>query len=100
MKNTYYQMTPSQLAKKITNRVIEYHNEGESSIKKDGIRKFLVEEVQADAFSSVENRRYLKVKTRDLDDGGKSKYRTIHVAGIAKVDGKIKTAARMVKTVF
>ena len=45
-------------------------------------------------------RRFVKAITRDLDDGGERKYRTLHVAGITKVSGRIGTAIRMIKTLF
>lgn len=98
MKNLYT-LTPAALESKLNKRVVTYSNEGQSTVKADGIRSFLVERVEMDAFS-VLGKRYVIADTRDLDDGGERKYRTLHVAGITKVKGRFATAIRMVKTLF
>ncbi len=68
-------------------------------MKTDGVRRFFIESVEHDRFS-IDGRRYLTVLARDLDDGGASKYRSLHVSGIAKIDGRLKTACGMVKTLL
>lgn len=92
--------TPAaKIEKQITKRVITYLNDGESSVKTDGVRRFFIESVEQDRFSK-DGRRYLTVRARDLDDGGEAKYRSLHLAGIVKIDGRVKTAYGMVKTLF
>lgn len=99
MKNLYT-LTPAALESKLNKRVITYSNAGQSTIKADGIRNFLVEEIQLDGFAQSNGKRYVIAATRDLDDAGERKYRTLHVAGITKVKGRFATAIRMVKTLF
>ena len=98
MKNLYT-LKPAALESKLTKRVVTYANAGQSTVKADGIRTFLVEGVQMDAFS-VLGKRYVIADTRDLDDGGERKFRTLHVTGITKVRGRLGTAFRMLKTIF
>ena len=101
MNNTrLYNLRPAKLKSKLTKRVVTYANEGESTVKADGIRTFLVEGITQDGMSIEGGRRFVKAITRDLDDGGERKYRTLHVAGITKVSGRIGTAVRMIKTLF
>ena len=101
MNNTrLYNLRPAKLKSKLTKRVVTYANEGESTVKADGIRTFLVEGITQDGMSIEGGRRFVKAITRDLDDGGERKYRTLHVAGITKVSGRIGTAIRMIKTLF
>ena len=99
MKNLYT-LTPYALECKLTKRVITYANAGQSSIKADGIRNFLVEEIQTDGFAESNGKRYVVAATRDLDDAGERKFRTLHVAGITKVRGRFATAVQMIKTLF
>lgn len=80
----FYKMSPEELEELVTNSIVTYVNSGESTVKVSGIRNFLVESVETDAFS-VMNKRYLVASTRDLDDGGKRKFRTLQVAGIQNV---------------
>jgi len=95
-----FNLPAEKLSKKITNRVITYFNDGASTVKKDGVRKMLVEEVLEDRFARSTGRRYVNVRCRDLDDKGQIKFRSLHVAGINQVDGRLKTALQMVKTLF
>ena len=95
-----YNLRPAKLKRKLTKRVVTYANEGESSVKSDGIRTFLVEGITQDSISIEGGRRYVKAITRDLDDGGERKYRTLHVAGITKVSGRLVTAFRMMKNLL
>ena len=99
MKNLYT-LKPSALESKLTKRVVTYSNAGQSTVKADGIRSFLVEEIQTDGFAELNGKRYVVAATRDLDDAGERKYRTLHVAGITKVQGRFGTAIKMLKTIF
>ena len=98
MKNLHT-LKPAALESKLTKRVVTYTNAGQSTVKANGIRNFLVERVEMDA-TSVLGKRYVIADTRDLDDGGERKFRTLHVAGITKVQGRLGTAFRMLKTIF
>ena len=80
----FYKMSPAELEELVTNSIVTYINSGESTVKVNGIRNFLVESVETDAFSAM-NKRYLVAATRDLDDGGERKIRTLQVAGIQNV---------------
>lgn len=80
----FYKMSPAELEELVTNSIVTYVNSGESTVKVSGIRNFLVERVETDAFSAM-NKRYLVAATRDLDDGGERKFRTLQVAGIKNV---------------
>ena len=53
-----------------------------------------------DGFAESNGKRYVVAATRDLDDAGERKYRTLHVAGITKVQGRFGTAIKMLKTIF
>ena len=99
MKNLYT-LSPAALESKLNKRVITYANAGQSTVKADGIRSFLVEEIQTDGFAELNGKRYVVAATRDLDDAGERKFRTLHVAGITKVQGRLGTAFRMLKTIF
>ena len=99
MKNLYT-LKPSALESKLTKRVVTYANAGQSTVKADGIRSFLVEEIQTDGFAELNGKRYVVAATRDLDDAGERKFRTLHVAGITKVKGRFATAVQMIKTLF
>jgi len=80
----FYKMSPAELEELVTNSIVTYANSGASTVKVNGIRNFLVESVETDAFSAM-NKRYLVAATRDLDDGGERKFRTLQVAGIQNV---------------
>ena len=79
-----YKMSPAELRELVTNSIVTYANSGESTVKVNGIRNFLVESIETDTFSAM-NKRYLVAATRDLDDGGERKFRTLQVAGIQNV---------------
>ena len=95
-----YNLRPAKLKRKLIKRVVTYANEGDSTVKADGIRTFLVEDITKDGMSIEGGRRYVKAITIDLDDGGKRKHRTLHVAGITKVSGRLATAFRMMKNLL
>lgn len=104
MKNTplhsLYNLSQTMLKEKLTNRVVTYHNEGPSSVKTSGVRQLLVKQIDTVGFSKDSHRRYIQGMFQDLDDGGKVKPRTLHVAGITKVSGKLSTAWALAKSVF
>ena len=104
MKNTplhsLYDLSQAMLKEKLTNRVVTYYNEGPSSVKTSGVRQLLVKQIDNVGFSKDRHRRYIQGIFQDLDDGGKIKPRTLHVAGITKVRGKLSTALALAKSVF
>jgi hypothetical protein len=104
MKNTplhpLYNLSQTMLKEKLTNRVVTYYNEGPSSVKTSGVRQLLVKQIDTVGFSKDSHRRYIQGMFQDLDDGGKVKPRTLHVAGITKVSGKLSTAWALAKSVF
>jgi hypothetical protein len=104
MKNTpshsLYNLSQTMLKEKLTNRVVTYYNEGPSSVKTSGVRQLLVKQIDTVGFSKDSHRRYIQGMFQDLDDGGKIKPRTLHVAGITKVSGKLSTAWALAKSVF
>jgi len=51
-------------------------------------------------FAESNGYRYIQGEVQDLDDRGAVKFRTLHVAGITKVKGKISTAINLAKSVF
>ena len=99
-KPSLYRLSNEGLKSKLTNRVVTYHNEGPSSVKTSGVRKLLVKQIDTVSFSKDSHRLYIQGMFRDLDDGGKIKPRTLHVAGITKVSGKLSTAWALAKSVF
>jgi len=102
MKNTtsLYNSPNSVLAKKLTNRVVTYFCESPSSVKADGKRQLVIKQIDYIGFSKDHKRRYIQGMVQDLDDGGLIKPRTLHVAGISKVRGRLATAFALAKSVF
>ena len=95
-----YSLPEEELRRKVTNRVVTYHNENPSSVKKDGVRNLVIKKIDRIGFAESNGRRYIQGEVQDLDDGGTVKFRTLHVAGIVKVKGKISTAINLAKSVF
>jgi len=95
-----YSLPTPQLQKKLLNRVVTYHNEMPSSVKNDAIRHLVIKKIEKISFSKDYNRRYVQAEVIDLDDGGKTKFRTLHVAGISKIKGRLSTAWTLAKSVF
>ena len=58
MKNLYT-LKPAALESKLTKRVVTYANAGQSTVKADGIRSFLVEGIQTDGFAESNGKRYV-----------------------------------------
>jgi len=95
-----YALPTPQLEKKLLNRVVTYLNEKPSSVKHDAVRHLVIKKIEKISFSKDYGRRYVQAEVIDLDDGGKTKFRTLHVAGITKVKGRLSTAWTLAKSVF
>lgn len=95
-----YNLGEKALKRKLTNRVVTYLNEGDSTVKADGERQLVIQKDFADSFAKGTGRRYIQGYVADLDDGGKIKPRTLHVAGIKEVKGRLATALTLAMSVF
>lgn len=95
-----YGLSDEDLKRKLTNRVVTYLNEGESTVKADGKRQLVIKEIDYSGYAKGSGRRYIQGKVQDLDDGGEAKFRTLHVAGITKVKGRLATAWTLAKSVY
>jgi hypothetical protein len=95
-----YGLSDEDLKRKLTNRVVTYYNRDESSVKNDGVRQFVIKSVDHTDHAKGSGRRYIQGEVQDLDDGGKTKFRTLHVSGITKVKGRVATAYQLAKSVF
>lgn len=98
--HSLYGLSDQDLKNKLTNRVVTYYNSEESSVKNDGVRQFVIKSVDHTAHAKGSGRRYIQGEVQDLDDGGKTKFRTLHVAGITKVKGRLATAITLAKSVY
>ena len=98
--SSLYCLPEEELLRKLTNRVVTYYNENPSSVKKDGVRNLVIKKIDRIGFAASNGYRYIQGEVQDLDDGGTVKFRTLHVAGIVKVKGKISTAINLAKSVF
>lgn len=95
-----YGLSDQDLERKLTNRVVTYLNNDESSVKNDGIRKFVIKSIEKIGHAKGTGRRYIQCEVQDLDDGGEIKPRTLHVAGINKIKGRLSTAITLAKSVY
>jgi len=95
-----YGLGEQALKRKLTNRVVTYLNEGESTVKADGERQLVIQKDFVDGFAKGTGRRYIQGYVADLDDGGKIKPRTLHVAGISEVKGRLATAWALAMSVY
>lgn len=75
-----YSASAVEIASALVGKTVRYLAE-KSSIKKDGVRVLKVEAVDHVGFAK-NGKRYVTVKARDIDDGGESKFRNLHIAGI------------------
>ncbi len=98
--SSLYSLSDEDLKNKLTNRVVTYLNKGESTVKADGKRQLVIKEIDYCGYAKSTGRRYIQGKVQDLDDGGEAKFRTLHVAGITKVKGRVATAYQLAKSVF
>ena len=87
-------LSDEDLKNTLTNRVVTYFNNEESSVKNDRIRKFAITSIENIDHAKGSGRRYIQCEVQDLDDGCKSKSRTLHVAGIDKVGPEWKLEPR------
>lgn len=95
-----YSLPDEDLKRKLVSRVVTYFNSDESSVKSDGIRQFVIKSIDYTGHAKGSGRRYIQGEVQDLDDGGKTKFRTLHVSGIQKVKGRVATAYQLAKSVF
>lgn len=95
-----YCLPERQLRRKVTNRVVTYYNESPSSVKNDGVRNFMIKTIDCIGNSRSSGRRYIQGEVQDLNDGGKTKPRTLHIAGITKVENPFVTVIKFFLTLF
>lgn len=98
--NPLYCLPEEDLRRKVTNRVVTYYNESPSSVKNDGVRNLVIKKIDRIGYSKNNGRRYIQGEVQDLDDGGKAKFRTLHIAGISKVKSRLTTAIKLAKSVY
>ena len=98
--HSLYGLSGQDLKSKLTNRVVTYFNSDESTVKNDGVRQFVIKSIDHVGHAKGSGRRFIQGEVQDLDDGGKTKFRTLHVAGINKVKGRVATAYQLAKSVF
>ena len=84
MKALNYTTNTNEIATQLKGATVRYLA-NKSSITKNGVRVFKIEEVEDIGFSKKENKMFVTVKCFDIDDSGESKYRTLQVAGIELV---------------
>lgn len=75
-----YSASAVEIASSLVGKTVRYLAE-KSSITKNGVRVLKIEAVEEVAFSK-KGKRYVTVLAKDIDDGGESKYRNLHIAGI------------------
>jgi len=92
-------MDNEKIAKKLVGRVITYYNKGESSVKKDGVRNFLINEIDH-VSTSMDGIKYMQGLCADLDDGGVPKYRSLHICGVVKVKSRFASLCEYAKSLF
>mgnify|MGYP001596076594 FL=1 len=95
-----YNLSDKDLERKLTNHVVTYLTKDSSSVKNDGVRTLVIKQIDKIAFSQKHGRRYIQALVQDLDDSGEVKGRTLHVAGITKVKGRLATALTLAKSVY
>lgn len=65
----------------LNNKHVVYRNEGGSSVKSNGVRSFTIKDIEG-VNTGKAGRTYITALVEDLDDGGKLKYRSLHLAGL------------------
>tara|TARA_A200000159_G_scaffold5503_1_gene5052 strand:+ start:138 stop:491 length:354 start_codon:yes stop_codon:yes gene_type:complete len=98
--HSLYGLSDEDLKNKLTNRVVTYFNSDESTVKNDGVRQFVIKSIDRLDHAKGSGRRYIQGEVQDLDDGGKTKFRTLHVGGIEKVKSRLSTAVTLAKSVY
>ena len=77
--------SPMKIASSLVGKTVRYLNQKPSSLpKNDGIRTFKIEAVD-DVFVSKKGTKCATVQVKDVDDGGETKFRTLHLKGISHV---------------
>lgn len=71
----------SAVIEALNNKHVVYLNEGESKVKANGVRNFTIKDIDKVATGKT-GRTYVTALVEDLDDGGKLKYRNLHIAGL------------------
>lgn len=66
-------------------KTVRYFNKGLSSVTKDGVRTFKIEEIKDVFVAKSSGRKCIKALVRDVDDGGESKNRCMQISGIQTV---------------
>lgn len=65
----------------LNNKRVVYLNEGNSTVKSNGVRSFTIKDIEG-VNTGKTGRTYITALVEDLDDGGKLKYRNLHLAGL------------------
>lgn len=60
---------------------VVYLNEGESSVKDNGVRSFTIKDIEG-VNTGKTGRTYIVAKVVDHDDNEAEKYRSLHIAGL------------------
>tara|TARA_Y100000592_G_scaffold25752_1_gene40608 strand:+ start:1032 stop:1307 length:276 start_codon:yes stop_codon:yes gene_type:complete len=86
--NTTLQLGDSaiKIASALTGKTVRYLNQKHSSITPDGVRTFKIKGVEEVFMSKQSGRRCIKVHVKDIDDGGETKHRTLHLSGISSIN--------------
>jgi hypothetical protein len=77
--------SPLKIASTLTGKVIRYLNQNPSTVTKDGVRTFRVQEVEDIFISKSSGKQCAVVRVQDVDDAGTSKHRTLHLSGISAI---------------
>lgn len=79
--NINYQASALEIANALVGKTVRYFA-NDSKIKNDGVRVFKVEAVDHVSIGKKSGRLYVTILAKDVDDGGESKHRNLHLAGI------------------
>ena len=65
----------------LNNKHVVYLNEGNSSVKTNGVRSFTIKDIEGVNIGKA-GRTYITAKVIDHDDNDAEKYRSLHIAGL------------------
>lgn len=65
----------------LNNKHVVYRNEGDSSVKSNGVRSFTIKDIEG-VNTGKTGRTYIIAKVVDHDDNDAEKYRSLHIAGL------------------
>ena len=65
----------------LNNKHVVYLNEGNSSVKTNGVRSFTIKDIEG-VNTGKAGRTYITAKVIDHDDNDAEKYRSLHIAGL------------------